>query len=739
MLKILKYFKPYFILIISILFISIIEVKSELMLPECTRDMITNGIERHGINQYILLIMDKQTRQDILSLMPTDHRSLILKSYKKIIDKSQLKNYHQLKSLNLENANNLNLYIMANKNKNDLKILNNIFFDFFSLKLSENISNIKNIVLKNVDLEYDKSIIKQITLLDDNGKANILNLINKNISKVKSNKITDLIVEDISSYYSSLGVNIQKFQNDYIKNKSLTMLGYILVACITWVLIMLIISICSAGIARDLKQDLVKSVIYFSKREMDKFSVASLINRTTNDVLQIQSFVYFFLENVFFAPLYGIVAFNKSKEINPNMSWIILMILFFMLSVALLILWNVVPKYNIIQKLMDKMNLIIRENLTGLLSIKAFNTQKFEEGKFDDVNKYFSKINLFIEKIMALIDPLIILVTNISTIIIIWVSYKYISNYTMQIGDIIVYINYTMSVIMSFLMLSIPIIEFPRAYVSAKRICAVLNTKPSVTDENVINYDNYDFKGEISFKNVTFRYPDANQDVLKNISFTAKPGETTAIIGPTGSGKSTIINLINRFYDVSEGEILLDGINIKFLSQYKLRQQISYAPQKGFLFKGTIESNMKYGNQSADNEDMEEVAKVAQAKFFIDKKPDKFLSVISQKGNNISGGQRQRLSIARAIMKKSKIYIFDDSFSALDFNTDLALRKALGDYIKSATKIIVAQRIGTILNAHQIIVLDDGKIVGIGTHKQLMKSCKEYYEIALNQLPLDLL
>lgn len=720
-------------------FLVTVEALAELALPKCMEEMVNFGIQKKGIENYTPIIIDSQTKRDIINLTPKKDISFVLNSYEKLVNKEQLNQNKNLKNIDLNLILNDEIYIIKKMNKEEAETLNKILFNVFSMIYCQDNLKVKGRMITGTNLTLKKPIIDQISELNENKREKIIEKINKNIFIIDSNLLSDIIVDHIEQNYKDIGVDIKTLQDSYIKDKSVLMFFYIIVADFSWVLILLMTSVCSAGIARDLKKDLFNSVINFSKTEIDKISISSLITRTTNDVSQIQSFLFFTLTDIFFAPIFGIVAFKNAYKINTDMSWIIVVIISVMLVINILILWLVVPKYNIIQKLIDKMNLIIRENLNGLLSVRAFNKQKFEEDRFKEVNTEFKDIRFFIEKVMTTISPMISFIISISEIAIAWFSYKYVLNYSIQIGSIMVYINYTMSVIFSFLMLSMTIIGFPRAHVSSRRIFEVLETKPLITDSDIIYDDKVDFKGKLTFKNVSFKYQDSSEYILKNISFTAEPGKTTAIIGSTGSGKSTIVNLIPRFYDVTDGEILLDGVNIKNLSQHKLRQQISYIPQKGVLFEGTIESNIKYGNKNASNQKVEEVAKIAQAEDFINKKADKFLSEISQGGTNVSGGQRQRLSIARAIMKKSKIYLFDDSFSALDFKTDLELRRALNEYIKDATIIIVAQRIGTILNADQIIVLNEGRVVGKGSHSELIKNCKEYYEIAVNQLPSHML
>lgn len=738
MLRIFKYLKPYFVMLILLFVVVVVEVKLELAIPESIGEMVSNGIENSGIYNYIPVVIDRQTRENILSLTPQNNQKLVLKSYKKITeDKKKSKN------IEIDLKNNKNLYIISNINKKEKDLLNKSLYNVFLIIVSEKNTNIKNIILKNTGLVTDKTVVSQFNDLNNslNNKEKILKIIDNNIKKIKTKEVSNLIINNIKENYKIINFDTKFLQNNYIQNKAKQMFIYIILAFTSWLVVIFITSICSSGVAKNLRYDLFKSVINFSKSEVDKFSVSSLIIRTTNDINQIQNFLFYFLENIFFAPIYALVAFKKSYEKNIEMSWTIIIIIIIVIFFNLIIIFLVTNKFKLIQKLVDKINLIIRENLNGLLYIRAFNTQKFEEKRFEKSNYQLKKTRWFIDKVIALNNPFISLIVNISVVIVVWVSYKYIFSFNFQVGDIMVYINYVINIIFSVLMMTMMVIELPRASVSAKRIVEVLNTKPTILDHNFLdknlnnNLEKYDFRGKLTFQNVSFKYPNSNEYVLKNISFVAQPGRTTAIIGSTGSGKTTLVNLIYRFYDVSDGEILLDKINIKNIPQKKLRKQISLAPQKSSLFKGTIKSNIQYSNDEANDKEICEVARVSQAYDFINKKQEKFLSEISQGGENISGGQRQRLSIARALIKKSKIYIFDDSFSALDFKTDFELRKALYKYLRKSSIIIIAQRVSTIINADKIIVLDNGRIVGQGTHEELLKNCKEYYEIASNQLP----
>ena len=544
---------------------------------------------------------------------------------------------------------------------------------------------------------------------------------------------TDLALPEYTSKIVNIG--IQNGDTDYVFKTGLEMLGMALVSMIAAVSIMLLSSRVGAKLAANLREKIYKKVLSFSRKELREFSTASLITRCTNDIQQIQSLMAMLFRVVVYAPIMGLGGFFKVLSTsNGSMAWVIGVAIIGILFIVLTLFIVAMPRFKKLQDLIDKLNLVSREILTGLPVIRAFHKEKDEENRFENANKGLMKVNVFVNKAMSLMMPSLMLVMNGISLLIIWVGGHDIQNGVMQVGDMMAFIQYTMHIVMSFLMISMVSIMLPRASVSAKRINEVLETEPDIKDpENPKQFDEKQ-KGIVEFKNVSFKYPDANEPLLKNINFTAEPGKTTAIIGSTGSGKSTIVNLIPRFYDVTEGELLIDGVNVKEVTQKDLRDIIGFVPQKGLLFSGTIESNIKYSDENMSNEQMKLAAEIAQATEFIEAKKDKFQSEIAQGGNNVSGGQRQRLSIARAIAKNPEIFVFDDSFSALDYKTDSKLREALKEKTENKTVIIVAQRINTILNAEQIIVLEEGKIVGKGTHEELMQNCETYKQIALSQL-----
>lgn len=543
----------------------------------------------------------------------------------------------------------------------------------------------------------------------------------------------DLALPDYTSKIVNIG--IQQGDTNYIIKAGAQMLGISFGIMVCAVLIMLLSSRVAARLGKTLRDKVFKKVLSFSTSEFKEFSTASLITRSTNDIQQIQMLITMLFRVVFYAPIMGIGGFVKVLKYSENsMAWIIGVAILAILFIVLTLFIVAMPKFKILQTLIDKLNLVSREILTGLPVIRAFGTEKREEKRFDDANKTLTKTYKFVNNAMNLMMPLLTFVMNGISILIVWVGAQNVEAGNIQVGEILAFIQYTMQIVISFLMISMISIMLPRASVSANRINEVLEKENSIKDpESPKNFDESK-KGLVEFKNVTFRYPDADEDLLTNITFTAEPGKTTAIIGSTGSGKSTIINLIPRFYDVTEGEVLIDGVNVKDVNLKDLRDIIGFVPQKGMLFSGTIESNIKYSDENMSDEQMKLAADIAQAAEFIESKEEKYKSEIAQGGNNVSGGQKQRLSIARAIAKDPEIFVFDDSFSALDYKTDIKLRTALSEKTKNKTVIIVAQRINTILHSDQIIVLEEGKIVGKGKHEELMKTCDTYKQIALSQL-----
>ena len=756
MTKLFKYLKQSWVAIFTILILLALQATTELSLPTYTSNIVNVGIQQSGIENATIKAIRESEMNKLTTFMNDSDKEKVLDNYKLVnkdnLSKEEFNNYKKEYPVIKKES----LYVLSTKDKDTIDKLSNILSKpmliVYNMENSSDNKLTESMMLKvtgqnNMSANMDKS--QMAKFMDDNGDFDIFAYINAMPKEQKKEMLSQIdeqfvnlpdamlgqgAIKFVKAEYKAMGVDIDSIQMNYIFVTGLKMIGITIISVICSITVGFIAARVAATLGKNLRAMTFKKVMNFSKKEISEFSTASLITRSTNDIQQIQQMMVMMLRMVFFAPFMAIGGIIKALSTNLSMSWIIGLGVVCVFGIVLVMFTVVMPKFKILQNLVDRLNLVTREILTGLGVIRAFSNEKFEEDRFDVANKDLTKVNMFVNRMMSCMMPAMMLIMNVISILIVWVGAKNIDLGNMQVGDMMAFIQYTMQIVMSFLMISAVSIMIPRASVSAKRVNEVLEKDIIIKEDEKPKAFDESKKGLVEFKNVSFQYPDADEKIIHNISFTAKPGETTAFIGSTGSGKSTLINLIPRFHDVTEGSISVDGVNIKDVSTHDLREKIGYVPQKGILFSGTIDSNLRYGNKDASEDDIIRAAKIAQSIDFINDKEDKFDSEIAQGGSNVSGGQKQRLSIARAIAKEPEIYIFDDSFSALDFKTDAKLRKALKEETGDATVLIVAQRISTILHAEQIVVLDEGKVVGIGNHKQLLKNCEVYKEIALSQL-----
>jgi len=746
MLKVLRNLKKSFWSVIIIVLLLCIQAWADLELPDYTSRIVNTGIQASGIEKSIPEFISAQDFETMRLFTNADDYNQIIENYTLLgenISKDQeekIKKYfgedYKIEPNTIYILNDLD----EEKENNLTKVIVTPIMELSAISNEETSNQIKDKILENVP-EPQREMMSNISLLDiikSMPKEQIdqmLEQFNSQFDNMQDSIKEQAAVSSIITIYKNLGIDTEKLQNDYIWMAGLQMLGIASISMISAISIMLFSSRVAAKLGKTLREKVFKKVLSFSHSEFTEFSTASLITRSTNDIQQIQSLIAMMFRVLVYAPIMGIGAFLKVLVQSDNsMAWIIGVAILAILFIIGTLFIVAMPKFKKLQSLIDRINQVSREILTGLPVIRAFHKEKHEEGRFEEANMNLRKTNTFVSRAMSMMMPMLSFVMNSTMLLIIWVGGHNVDQGILQVGDMMAFIQYTMHILISFLFISMLSIMLPRASVAANRIGEVLETDPSIKDPENAKKLNENKKGLVEFKNVSFRYPDADTEILEDINFTAKPGETTAIIGSTGSGKSTIINLIPRFYDVTEGEILVDGVNVKEVSQKDLRSIIGLVPQKGVLFSGTIESNIKYSDETMDDANMIEAAQIAQATEFIETKDEKYKSEIAQSGNNVSGGQKQRLAIARAIAKNPEIYIFDDSFSALDFKTDSKLRESLASKTVDKTVIIVAQRISTILNADQIIVLEEGKVVGIGKHEDLMKDNETYRQIALSQL-----
>ena len=768
MFKVLKNLKESWISVITIVLLLIVQAAGDLTLPDYTSKIVNVGIQNGGIENVAPEVIRKSEMDNMLIFTEEDDK--ILASYEEIskdnLDSAEyeklVKKYPALENESLYKIKKISsseqeeldslmakplMLLCTLENEDTAEQMKQQMIEQMSAGAQTNTqtqANAQNSAMQAKMLEQQKTAMQNMSLIEiikqmpKEQLDQMLETVNQKIDDMQESILEQAAIQEVKNEYKAIGMNTDSIQNQYIIMAGLKMLGISLIIMISAISIMCLSARVAARLAKTLREKVFKKVLRFSNKEFSEYSTASLITRSTNDIQQIQGLIAILFRVLVYAPIIGIGGFLRVLNQSDNsMAWIIGVAIIAILFVVATLFIIAMPRFKKLQQLIDKLNLVAREILTGLPVIRAFNTEKKEEKRFDKANVDLTKTNLFVNRAMSFMMPTLMLIMNGISLLIVWVGAHGIDNGTMQVGNMMAFIQYTMQIVMSFLMISMVSIMLPRASVSANRINEIIETDEAIKDSKEPKKLNPSKKGLVEFKNVSFRYPDSDEEVLSDISFTAEPGKTTAIIGSTGSGKSTIVNLIPRFYDITSGNLLIDGVDIKDISNKDLRKIIGFVPQKGILFSGTIESNIKYGNPNMSDEQMIEAAQIAQATEFIESKPEKYQEPIAQGGSNVSGGQKQRLSIARAIAIDPEILVFDDSFSALDFKTDSILRAELAKKTQDKTVIIVAQRINTILNADQIIVLEDGKVVGKGTHEELIKTNETYKQIALSQLSAE--
>ena len=730
MRKLFQFLKPYAPRVLLILCVLVVQAYCDLSLPTYTSNIVNVGIQQSGIDEEIPENISEEEMNRLLLFVSEDDRQDIQDAYEK---SSESFDYDGEVLTLKDSVKSDNEKLDALTEEMKLPMMLTDGFENGSDTTEQMEGQLKEQMSQVPGIEK-MAVFDIFGMMDDTQRAAIVDKITEQMDKMPDSILDQAAISYVKSTYEQIGLDTGHMSTVYILKTGAKMLGLAALGMAASILACLMASRVGAKVGRGLRRDTFRKVIGFSNAEFDKFSTASLITRSTNDIQQIQFLTVMILRIVLYAPVMAIGGILKVSKTNVDMFWIIgLAVLLIVMVVAVLFI-VVMPKFKIVQNMVDKLNLVSREILTGLPVIRAFHTEKHEEERFDKANKDLTKLNLFVNRAMTFMMPTMMLVMNGITVLIVWVGGHSINDGAMQVGDMMAFIQYAMQIIMSFLMICMISVMLPRAAVSAERVDEVLKSETKIHDPKDPKTLPKNGKGEVAFEHVSFHYPGAEEDVLHDITFTAKPGETTAFIGSTGCGKSTLVNLIPRFYDVTEGKITIDGQDVRDLTQHELRDKLGYVPQKGVLFSGNIASNIMFGNPAGSEQEMTEAAQIAQAVEFIDTKPERYKSPISQGGANVSGGQKQRLSIARAIAKHPDVYIFDDSFSALDYKTDTVLRSALKEKTTDSVVLIVAQRISTILHAEQIIVLDDGKIVGKGTHEELLKTCDAYYQIAASQL-----
>lgn len=756
MKNLFKYAASYWKAMIAIVLILVVQAYCDLSLPAYTSDIVNVGIQQGGIEDEVPRQIATEEMEKLLLLVSEDDQQTVMDAYTED-NTSYKKEAYVLKDSVAEEENTmenlkdiLQIPMMMTSGiesgSDTTKQMEDKLKEQMSQGMAQSMPQGADQTMPEgmpqgesqaesqaVSLD-DMSMFDLLKMLPAEQRATMVEKIEEQMSEMPDTILDQAAVSFCRSAYKDLGMDMDQTQIHYLLKTGGQMAALALLGMAASIMVAFLASRVGASAGRDLRSGVFHKVVGFSNNEFNHFSTASLITRSTNDIQQIQMLIVMLLRMVLYAPILAIGGVLQVMKTNVSMSWIIGLAVIIIAFVVLLLFLVVMPKFKVLQNLVDKLNLVTREILTGLPVIRAFSTEKHEEERFDDANRTLTKTNLFVNRAMTFMMPVMMLVMNGVSVLIVWTGAHGISDGQMQVGDMMAFIQYTMQIIMGFLMLCMISIMLPRAAVAADRVEEVLKSETMIHDPKQEKHFPEDGKGVLTFDHVSFRYPGADEDVLEDITFTAKPGETTAIIGSTGSGKSTLVNLIPRFYDVTSGDITLDGVDIREVKQHELREKLGYVPQKGVLFSGDIASNIMFGNSHGSDDEMIEAAEIAQATEFIDTKPEKYKSPISQGGSNVSGGQKQRLSIARAIAKHPQVFIFDDSFSALDYKTDVTLRRALAEKTSGSTVLIVAQRISTILHAEQIIVLDEGKVAGKGTHAELLKNCPVYREIAESQL-----
>lgn len=765
MIKLFKFLKPYGGAVLAILCVLVVQAYCDLSLPTYTSDIVNVGLQQKGIDEKVPEMIGEEDLDHLLLFVPAEKQETVKEAY--VAKEAVSENYE---------GNVLELAEDVKEDKDRVEELSEILgrpmllcsgFDSGSDSAVEMEKQMKQQMEEQMKEQADRQLqemsasgqapdgqpeelrerreaqmpdVSQMTIyeifgmMEESQRDAAIESIEEQLAVMPETMVEQSAAVYIAGAYEKLGVDLDRRETRYILVTGAKMLALAALGMLASILVGLLASRVGARIGQTLRKDVFRKVVGFSNGEFDKFSSASLITRSTNDIQQIQLLTVMILRMVMYAPIMAAGGIFKVFRTNVDMSWIIALAVALIVMVVAVLFIVVMPKFKVVQSMVDRLNLVSREILTGLQVIRAFSTERYEEKRFDGANRDLTKTNLFVNRAMTFMMPMMMLIMNGIAVLIVWIGGHSINDGSMQVGDMMAFIQYTMQIIMSFLMICMISVMLPRAAVSADRVDEILTSSTLIHDpENPKDFAG-NGTGEVVFDHVSFRYPGAEEDVLQDLSFTARPGETTAFIGSTGSGKSTLVNLIPRFYDVTDGRITIDGMDIREVSQHDLRDRLGYVPQKGVLFSGDIASNILYGNPDGSEEEMTEAANIAQAEEFIEQKQKRYHSPIAQGGSNVSGGQKQRLSIARAVAKHPDIYIFDDSFSALDYKTDVKLRNALKAKTKESTVLIVAQRISTILHAEQIIVLDDGRVAGKGTHRELLKNCEEYYQIASSQL-----